>query len=116
MDGRAVGEPVLRRMGGSLAHRGPDGEGVYVDDVAAPSIGMVSRRLAVIDVHGGAQPMSTEDGRHTIVYNGELFNADQVRRDLEARGHGFRTRCDTEVVLRASAEWGDGALDRLNGM
>jgi asparagine synthase (glutamine-hydrolysing) len=116
MDGRGVGEPVLRRMGGSLAHRGPDGEGVYVDDAATPTVGMVSRRLAVIDVPGGAQPMSTEDGRHTIVYNGELFNAHEVRRELEARGHGFRTHCDTEVVLRACAEWGDGALDRLNGM
>ena len=103
-------------MGAVLAHRGPDGEGTHIDDRVAPSAGLVSRRLAVIDVPGGAQPMSTDDERFTIVYNGELFNADEVRRDLESAGHRFRTRCDTEVVLRGYAEWRENVLERLNGM
>jgi asparagine synthase (glutamine-hydrolysing) len=115
-DGRPVDEEVLRRMAAVLAHRGPDGEGVHVDNRAAPSAGLASRRLAVIDIDGGRQPMSTEDGTHTVVYNGELFNADEVRRQLESRGHRFRSQCDTEVVLRGYAEWEDAVLDRLNGM
>ena len=115
-DGGRIDEAGLKRMGAALAHRGPDGEGIHLDRGGAPSVGLVSRRLAVIDVPGGAQPMSTEDDRHTIVYNGELFNADEVRRELETRGHGFETRCDTEVVLRGYAEWGGAVLDRLNGM
>jgi asparagine synthase (glutamine-hydrolysing) len=115
-DGRPVEGDMLRRMAAVLAHRGPDGEGFHVDDRAAPSAGLASRRLAVIDITGGQQPMSTEDGAYTIVYNGELFNADEVRRQLESRGHRFRSKCDTEVVLRGYAEWDDAVLDRLNGM
>jgi asparagine synthase (glutamine-hydrolysing) len=103
-------------MATALAHRGPDGEGFHTDDETAPSVGLASRRLAVIDIAGGDQPMSTEDGAYTIVYNGELFNAEEVRHELETRGHRFRTRCDTEVVLRGYAEWGDAVLERLNGM
>jgi asparagine synthase (glutamine-hydrolysing) len=115
-DGRPVDEVALRRMAAVLAHRGPDGEGVHIDDWAAPSAGLASRRLAVIDIAGGGQPMSTEDGVYTIVYNGELFNGDEVRRELAARGHRLRSHCDTEVVLRGYVEWGDAVLDRLNGM
>jgi asparagine synthase (glutamine-hydrolysing) len=115
-DGRPVDADLLRAMGESLAHRGPDGEGFHVDVEGAPSVGLVNRRLAVIDVEDGDQPMATEDGAHTIVYNGELFNADEVRGALTSAGHRFRTRCDTEVVLRGYAEWGAGVLDRLNGM
>ncbi len=83
---------------------------------AAPRLAWPARRLAVIDVPGGAQPMSTDDGRFTIVYNGELFNTGEVRRELESAGHRFRSRCDTEVVLRGYAEWGETVLERLNGM
>jgi asparagine synthase (glutamine-hydrolysing) len=115
-DGRPVGGDLLRRMAATLEHRGPDGEGLYIDDLAAPSVGLANRRLAIIDIEGGAQPMSTADGHYTIVYNGELFNADEVRRDLEARDHRFHTYCDTEVVLRGYAEWGEALLGRLNGM
>ncbi len=104
-DGRPVDNAVLQRMGDSIAHRGPDGEGFMTDD-GRPAVGLVSRRLAVIDIEGGAQPMAVEDGAFTIVYNGELFNAQEVRRELERAGHRFRTRCDTEVVVRGYAEWG----------
>ncbi|MDQ3571812.1 MAG: asparagine synthase (glutamine-hydrolyzing) [Actinomycetota bacterium] len=115
-DGRPVDEQALRQMATSIAHRGPDGEGIHIDDGARASVGLASRRLAVIDVEGGDQPMSTEDGAYTIIYNGELFNAAEVRRELESRRHRFRTRCDTEVFLRGYAEWGEAVLDRLNGM
>ena len=71
-DGRPIDRELLLRMARAIAHRGPDGEGVHVDD-GRPSIGLVARRLAVIDLEQGGQPMSTEDGRFTIVYNGEIF-------------------------------------------
>ncbi len=114
-DGRPVDRAMLQRMGDAIAHRGPDGEGFYVDG-ARPSVGLVSRRLAVIDIAGGAQPMTVEDGAFTIVYNGEIFNAPELRRELESAGQRFRTRCDTEVVLRGYAVWGSDVVRRLNGM
>ncbi|HUR85626.1 MAG TPA: asparagine synthase (glutamine-hydrolyzing) [Solirubrobacteraceae bacterium] len=114
-DGRPVDRAALQRMGDAIAHRGPDGEGFHVDD-GRPAVGLVSRRLAVIDIEGGAQPMTTDDGAFTIVYNGEVFNAGDLRRELEAAGHRFRTRCDTEVVLRGYETWGPGVVERLNGM
>lgn len=114
-DGRPVDRDALRRMAAALTHRGPDGEGYFVEG-GAPSVGLANRRLAVVDLPGGAQPMSTPEGDHTLVYNGELYNASEVRSDLEARGHRFRTRSDTEVVLRSYVEWGPDALGRLNGM
>ncbi len=114
-DGRPVDRPALQRMADSIAHRGPDGEGFFVEE-GTPSVGLASRRLAVIDVEGGAQPMTFDDGAFTIVYNGEIFNAGELRRELEARGHRFRTRCDTEVVLRGYATWGPHVVHRLNGM
>jgi asparagine synthase (glutamine-hydrolysing) len=114
-DGRPVGRESLVRMARAVAHRGPDGEGLYVDD-GLPSVGLAARRLAVIDVDNGGQPMSTEDGRLTIVYNGEVFNADDVRRRLEGMGHRFRSRCDTEVVLQGYAHWGPEVVTHLNGM
>src|SRR5215469_6691302 len=114
-DGRPIARRVLDEMGLAIAHRGPDSEGTYVDQ-GCPSVGLAARRLAIIDVENGDQPMSTEDGNHTIVYNGEIFNATKVRGDLEALGHRFRSRCDTEVILRGYVQWGSGVLDRLNGM
>src|SRR5215472_9849200 len=114
-DGRPIARRLLDEMGWAIAHRGPDSEGTYVDQ-GSPSAGLVARRLAIIDVENGNQPMSTEDGNYTIVYNGEIFNAAEVRRDLQALGHRFRSRCDTEVILRGYAEWGSGVVERLNGM
>jgi asparagine synthase (glutamine-hydrolysing) len=114
-DGRPVEPGVLKRMGDAIAHRGPDGEGFFTDS-GRPSVGILNRRLAVIDVDGGAQPITTDDGAFTIVYNGELFNTDELRRELEGYGHRFRTHCDTEVVLHGYVQWGKDVLDRLNGM
>jgi asparagine synthase (glutamine-hydrolysing) len=109
-----VDRQALERMADSIAHRGPDAEGYFVRK-GSPSVGLASRRLAVIDIEGGDQPLSIETGQ-TIVYNGEIYNAHEVRRELESRGHRFQTRCDTEVVIRGYAEWDAGVLDRLNGM
>ena len=114
-DGRPIDQACLRRMSDSIAHRGPDGEGFFLDD-GRPSVGLTNRRLAVIDVDGGAQPITVDDGAFTIVYNGELFNTKTLRRELEGRGHRFATHCDTEVVVRGYAEWGTAVLERLDGM
>lgn len=105
-------EGIARRMSGALAHRGPDGEGLFVDD----QIGLAHRRLAIIDREHGAQPMTTADGRYTIIYNGETYNYLDLRTELEQLGHTFRTDSDTEVLLEAHAEWGTAAYDRFNGM
>ena len=105
-------ERIARRMSGALAHRGPDGEGLFVDGEA----GLAHRRLAIIDREHGAQPMTTADGRYTIVYNGETYNYLELRAELEQLGHTFRTDSDTEVLLEAHAEWGTAAYDRFNGM
>jgi asparagine synthase (glutamine-hydrolysing) len=114
-DGQIVTDALLDRMASSLKHRGPDDHGVFVDR-GNPTTALVSRRLAVIDIVGGAQPMSTEDNEYTIVYNGEIYNAGEMRASLEARGHRFRSRCDTEVVLKGYSQWGPEVLNRLNGM
>jgi asparagine synthase (glutamine-hydrolysing) len=110
--GRTPDDDALRAMVDSMRRRGPDGEGYVVEDRAA--LGMC--RLAIIDVAGGEQPIATADGRWQIVYNGECYGTPALRRELEARGHRFRTRTDTEVVLHAVVEWGVAGLDRLNGM
>ncbi|HEV3139785.1 MAG TPA: hypothetical protein VGY57_04690, partial [Vicinamibacterales bacterium] len=97
---------------GCLRHRGPDDEGVWYGSRAC--LGM--RRLSVIDLVTGHQPMSNEDGSIVVVYNGEIYNFQGVREDLIARGHRFQTVSDTEVIVHGYEEWGDGILDRLNGM
>ncbi|UGY16072.1 asparagine synthase (glutamine-hydrolyzing) [Bradyrhizobium septentrionale] len=104
---------VLRAMTQAIAHRGPDGEGQWIDG----SIGLGHRRLAIIDLSPtGAQPMQTADGRFVISYNGEIYNYRELRAELEAQGHVFRSSSDTEVLLQAIAAWGLGALQRFNGM
>lgn len=96
-----------------LAHRGPDGEGLW----EGPGAAIGHRRLTIVDLsEGGAQPMATEDGRFVLAYNGELYNDEEVRRDLRAIGVSFRTSSDTETVLRALATWGAGGLRRCRGM
>ncbi|HEY2653504.1 MAG TPA: asparagine synthase (glutamine-hydrolyzing), partial [Solirubrobacteraceae bacterium] len=115
LDGRPIKPETVHAMSRALAHRGPDDEGTFVFD-ETPSVGLASRRLAVIDVDGGHQPMSIDDGALTTVYNGELWNAGELRRELESRGRRFRTRCDTEVLLHGYAVWGTGMLEHLNGM
>jgi asparagine synthase (glutamine-hydrolysing) len=95
----------------ALAHRGPEERGAYRDHRAA----LGHARLSIIDVATGQQPLSNEDGSLWIVLNGEIFNYLELRDDLEARGHRFRTRSDTEVVVHAYEEWGDEAFKRFNG-
>jgi asparagine synthase (glutamine-hydrolysing) len=96
----------------SLAHRGPDGDGF----LSTPEISLGHRRLAVIDLAGGRQPMTSADNRCTIVFNGEIYNFREIRRELESAGVAFRTRSDTEVLVEAWAHWGTAALERLRGM
>ncbi len=103
---------LLRRMTGVLAHRGPDGEGFHLDGF----IGLGHRRLAIIDLSTGAQPMGSEDGAIWITYNGEVYNYRELRRELLARGFTFRSTSDTEVILRAYEAWGVDLLPRLRGM
>ncbi len=102
----------VRAMSDFLAHRGPDGSGVWT----APGVGLGHRRLSIIDFAGGAQPMATSDDRVAVTYNGEIYNFREVRAELEGKGHVFRTDSDTEVILAAWREWGPDCLSRFNGM
>jgi asparagine synthase (glutamine-hydrolysing) len=95
-----------------LEHRGPDGEGYYLDQ----DVALGHRRLSIIDLETGQQPMSTADGRYTTVFNGEIYNFRELRRELEGQGVRFRTHSDTEVLLEAYAAWGRAALEKLRGM
>ncbi|MBI6545435.1 MAG: asparagine synthase (glutamine-hydrolyzing) [Cyanobacteria bacterium NC_groundwater_1444_Ag_S-0.65um_54_12] len=113
LDGEPASPILLRRMTDAIAHRGPDGEGFYIDSF----IGLGHRRLAIIDLSpAGHQPMVTRDGRYALSYNGEIYNYQELRLELEALGYQFHSRTDTEVVLYAFAQWGQRALDRFNGM
>ena len=109
----AVERNVLERMGATLKHRGPDDSGVF----ASGPVGLAHTRLSIIDLSAhGHQPMASEDGDFVIAYNGEIYNHLALREDLEARGHGFRGRSDTEVALRAYMEWGEAAFAMFDGM
>jgi asparagine synthase (glutamine-hydrolysing) len=109
---RPVDEGALRRMTTALRHRGPDGDGFHTE----PGLGLGHRRLAIIDVAGGQQPMFNEDLSVAIVFNGEIYNFTPLRQELEARGHVFRSRCDTETIIHAWEEWGEDCLARITGM
>ncbi len=106
-----VDAALLRRMTAALAHRGPDGEGFHLE----PGIGLGHRRLAVIDPAGGEQPMFNEDRSAAIVFNGEIYNFAELRRELTALGHVFRNASDTEAIVHAWESWGPACLDRLTG-
>jgi len=107
-----VAAQQVRRMCATMVHRGPDDEGVHSDGYAA--IGM--RRLAIIDLHTGQQPVYNEDGSVAVVLNGEIYNFQQLRRELEAKGHVFASRSDTEVIVHLYEEMGEACVERLNGM
>ena len=120
---KAIDEPTLRRMVEVLAHRGPDGEGTYCADCAnrpgsgvLPGVALGHRRLAIIDVAGGRQPMSNEDGSVWIVFNGEIYNFRELRSRLEGRGHRFKTRSDTETIVHLYEDEGPDFVEHLNGM
>ncbi len=113
---RPIHRAVVERMTRVIHHRGPDGEGFHFDDATAPRAALGARRLAVIDVEAGHQPLSNEDGTVWVAYNGEIYNFRELQAQLQALGHRFRTRCDTEVVVHAYEEWGDRCVSRFNGM
>src|SRR5947209_923841 len=109
-------EPVERetivRMARLIAHRGPDDQGFFI----AGPVGLGFRRLSIIDLGGGHQPMSDAEETVWVIFNGEIYNFRALRQDLESRGHRFRTKSDTEVIIHGYKQWGTGVFDRLNGM
>ena len=113
LDGAPVSPAVLDRMTRAIAHRGPDGEGQWIEG----EVGIGHRRLAIIDLSpAGQQPMVSPDHRYVLSYNGEIYNFRELKTELEALGYWFRSRTDSEVLLHALTAWGTDALDRLNGM
>ena len=115
---RPVDAAILTRMTNALVHRGPDDEGAWITPPTggAPAVGLGFRRLSIIDLAGGHQPMSNEDGTLWVIFNGEIYNFKELRSDLEVRGHRFRTRSDTEVLVHLYQEYGSACVERLNGM
>jgi len=109
---RPIDETLLVAMRDSIRHRGPDGEGLHVE----PGVGLAHRRLSIIDVSGGQQPLYNEDGSVVLIYNGEIYNYRGLVDELRSRGHVFRTHCDTEVVVHAWEEWGEASVEHFNGM
>ena len=107
-----IEDNLLHRMTSIMNHRGPDGEGMY----RAPGIGLGHRRLSIIDIAGGAQPITNEDGTLHLIFNGEIYNFIELREELEEKGHQFKTRSDTEVIIHAYEEWGEGSVNRFNGI
>ena len=107
-----LAEQMARRMMAALSHRGPDDEGI----LTAPSAALGMRRLSIIDLPGGHQPVFNEAGNVAVVFNGEIYNFAQLRKLLEGRGHAFRTHSDTEVIVHAYEEWGEQCLRELRGM
>jgi asparagine synthase (glutamine-hydrolysing) len=109
---RPIDRELLVAMSDSLSHRGPDGDGFYVGE----GVGLGHRRLSIIDLAGGHQPLFNEDGTVALVYNGEIYNFKDLVRELQTRGHHFRTVCDTEVVVHAWEEWGPNCVTHFQGM
>ncbi|MEM2169636.1 MAG: asparagine synthase (glutamine-hydrolyzing) [Candidatus Bathyarchaeia archaeon] len=105
-------KPLLRRMCNVLIHRGPDDEGLYVDK----GISLGNRRLSIIDIEGGRQPIYNEDESLVVTYNGEIYNFQELRTELEEVGHRFYTNTDTEVIVHSYEEYGERCLNRFNGM
>jgi asparagine synthase (glutamine-hydrolysing) len=108
----AADQAIIRRLTANIHHRGPDQSGVYEDDHVA--LGAV--RLRIIDLSSGNQPITSEDGDTTIVFNGEVYNHVALRQELEALGHKFQSHCDTEVVLEAFRAWDVASFAKLRGM
>ncbi|MGE5546321.1 MAG: asparagine synthase (glutamine-hydrolyzing) [Solirubrobacterales bacterium] len=115
---RVAGQDPTAAMTEAIAHRGPDGSGIHraASRDGAWSLALGHRRLAIIDLEGGVQPMLSPDGQTVLVFNGEIYNFHQLRRELEAEGHRFRTDSDTEVLLEAYRAWGAECVSRLRGM
>src|SRR5262245_3107172 len=105
--GRTIDRSVLERMRDVLTHRGPDDEGIFIDN----NIGFGHRRLSIVDVKAGHQPMTNEDGNLHITYNGEIYNHADFRTELEAKGHTYQTHCDTETILHLYEEYRERSVD-----
>ena len=112
LSGRSINRDTLAKMNSVIRHRGPDGEGELVDQ----EVGLGHRRLSIIDVDGGGQPLGNEDGSMQIVYNGEIYNFIELRDELEKAGHKFKTKSDTEVIVHAYEQWGAACVKHFNGM
>jgi asparagine synthase (glutamine-hydrolysing) len=111
-DGRPIHEEELRDMCRVMVHRGPDDEGVHLQ----AGVGLAMRRLSIIDLHSGHQPVANEDGSVWVVFNGEIYNYRELRKELEGRGHQFRSSSDTETIVHLYEEFGTRAVERLRGM
>ena len=101
--------PLMRDV---ITHRGPDDAGLFFDEQA----GLAHRRLSIVDLAQGHQPLGNEDGTIQVVFNGEIYNHAEIRPELEAHGHVYRTRCDTETIVHAYEQWGDACVERFRGM
>ena len=108
----AINQSLIKAMNDSLTHRGPDGDGFHFE----PGVGLGHRRLSIIDLEGGKQPLYNEDETVVVTYNGEIYNFQELATELQSLGHEFRTHCDTEVIVHAWEEWGTDCLQRFNGM
>ncbi|MDP3686477.1 MAG: asparagine synthase (glutamine-hydrolyzing), partial [Sulfurimicrobium sp.] len=111
-DKREIDQQVLARMNQTQFHRGPDEGGLH----AEPGIGLGHRRLSIIDLSSGHQPLFNEDGSVVVVFNGEIYNYVDLMPELQRLGHTFRTHCDTEVIVHAWEEWGEACVERFRGM
>src|SRR5215470_8800076 len=109
---KVVEKPLLERMLRVAAHRGPDDCGIY----RHRNVGLAANRLSIVDIPGGHQPMANDDGSVWLVFNGEIYNFAELRLQLERAGHSFRTRSDTETVLRAWEQYGEQCVQHLRGM
>jgi asparagine synthase (glutamine-hydrolysing) len=109
---RVPDREAVARMSGRLVHRGPDDDGLFCEGPVA----LAARRLSIIDLAGGHQPIENEDKSAVVVQNGEIYNYRELKRELEGRGHRFATDCDTEVLVHGYEEWGEGFVERLRGM
>ena len=109
---RSIDRNLLSRMNDSQYHRGPDQEGLHIEE----GVGLGHRRLSIIDISSGKQPLYNEDNTVVVVYNGEIYNFPELMEELQAEGHTFRTRCDTEVIVHAWEQWGEACVQRFRGM
>ncbi|MCK4417010.1 MAG: asparagine synthase (glutamine-hydrolyzing) [Candidatus Latescibacteria bacterium] len=112
LDGRPVDKGLLQRMNNTLVHRGPDDEGYYLSS----KVGLGHRRLSIIDLDTGKQPMGNEDGSIQVVFNGEIYNFLELKKDLQGKGYHFRTGSDTETIIYGYEEWGEDFVRRIRGM
>src|SRR6202044_2079003 len=112
LDPKINGEAIARRMLAAIVHRGPDEKGIFI----APPVVAGSRRLSIIDLPGGSQPIWNEAGTLAVVYNGEIYNFRELRQELLGLGHSFRTNSDTEVIVHAYEQWGEACAAKLLGM